>query len=170
MGAQNLGTERGSAGGSEWQEELRQRAGRTGRWCASNAGRCLHLFWQVGPMSAQLDLQLSTAQEGERVRAPRGAPDPCNFFAEPQPDRGQTPPESPAPAPPVRAARRRLGDRPAAPPGCPRPCSPTLASWCFWEVGATLPPPAGRLTPEGRELPSEVPRGFLGILLDGPLH
>jgi hypothetical protein len=39
-----------------------------------------------------------------------------------------------------------------APTGCPQPCSPSLSSWCFWEVGATLRTPAPRLGSEGREL------------------
>lgn len=34
--------------------------------------------------------------------------------------------------------------------GCPQPCSPTPASWCFWEVGAALPP-TGSLPEFGRE-------------------
>lgn len=73
----------------------------------------------------------------------------------------------------LRALRRRLvstqcGGAPGAvlPPsaGCRLPCSPTLASWCCWEVGATLPPLARRLRSEGRELPSDIPWASWGLL------
>ena len=73
----------------------------------------------------------------------------------------------------LRALRRRLvstqrGGAPGAvlPPstGCRLPCSPTLASWCCWEVGATLPPLARRLRSEGRALPSDIPWASWGLL------
>lgn len=118
LGRRGAGDGGGSAGGSAWQQELRQRAGRAALVSAQRRG-CLHLFWQVGPMSAQLNLQLSTARRVSACeRAPRGAQDPCNFFAGPQPAR-QRPllPESPAPAPPLHAPWRHWEGRPASPDG-----------------------------------------------------
>ena len=72
----------------------------------------------------------------------------------------------------LRALRRRLfstqcGGAPGAvlPPstGCRLPCSPTLASWCCWEVGATLPPLPRCLRSEGRELPFDIPWASWGL-------
>lgn len=77
----------------------------------------------------------------------------------------------------LRALCRRLlptqrGCAPGAvlppPTGCRLPCSPTLASWCCWEVGTTLPPLARRLRSEGRELPSDIPWASWGLLC-GPV-
>lgn len=53
-------------------------------------------------------------------------------------------------SPPSAQWRRPGGAVLPAPTGCPQPCSPTLASWCFWEVGAALPP-TGSLPEFGRE-------------------
>ncbi|DAA23394.1 TPA: hypothetical protein BOS_13568 [Bos taurus] len=71
-------------------------------------------------MSALLSLQLSTAREGERVQERRGAQDPRDFFAGPQPGRRcPRPPESPAPAPLLHTVWRRPRGRPATLDGMP---------------------------------------------------
>lgn len=71
-------------------------------------------------------------------------------------------PQSPAPRAP-RLLSTHCGGAPRAsrpaPTGCPRPCSPTLASWCFWEVGAPVPP-TGSPPEFGRE--GARRRTFLG--------
>lgn len=162
-GGEAQGTEGGPLGGPNGR---RSSAGGLGarHWCARNAWGCLHLFGQVGPMSARLDLQLSTARAGERSERRRGglgtlatsAQDPsCNASA-------RLRPQSPAPRDPSLLSTHCGGapraGRPA-PTGCPRPCSPTLASWCFWEVGAPVPP-TGSPPKFGRE--GARRRAFLG--------
>lgn len=162
-GGEAQGTEGGPLGGPNGR---RSSAGGLGarHWCARNAWGCLHLFGQVGPMSARLDLQLSTARAGERSERRGGglgtlatsAQDPsCNASA-------RLRPQSPAPRDPSLLSTHCGGapraGRPA-PTGCPRPCSPTLASWCFWEVGAPVPP-TGSPPKFGRE--GARRRAFLG--------
>lgn len=119
--------------------------------CASKAGGCLHLFWKVGPMSALLSLQLSTAREGERVQERRGAQDPRDFFAGPQPGRRcPRPPESPAPAPLLHTVWRRPRGRPATLDGMPAAMLP-YACVLVLLGGRCHPPPTASLPEVRRE-------------------
>ncbi|XP_052507300.1 protein APCDD1-like [Budorcas taxicolor] len=123
-------------------------------------------------MSALLSLQLSTAQEGERVRARRGAQDPRDFFAGPQPGRRcPRPPESPAPAPRLHTVWRRPRGCPATLDGMPAAMLPYACVLVLLGEAAGMAG-AGRLRWEPRcqqLLPNRAPvTALLPPRLDGP--
>lgn len=115
------------------------------RCCARNAGDCLHLFWQVGPMSAQLDLQLSTARRASACEHQGGAAPSQLLRRTPAEPPASAAAESLAPAPALRAPRGRLGGRPARPDGMPAAMLPyacvlvLLGGKCHRPPTASLP-------------------------------
>ena len=82
-GRQEPGHGGGSTGGSEWQEELRQRAGREALQCAQRPRLSPPL---LAAWTYECAARLTTINSpgGERVRAPRGAQDPRHLYAGPQ--------------------------------------------------------------------------------------